>query len=453
MAQQLFVPGQTYLRRALHAQYGGQQQGGISTPAKYPFILLITGHSGAQYGYKDGWSDDGTVFRYTGEGQLGDMQFIKGNRAVRDHEKDRKALYLFEQRSKGFITYTGEMVYVNAEYVDAPDQKGRQRKAIVFKLQRASGATASEIRGPASTSQATLSRERAYWAFVANPSVYRVQDVLERETDDYWTVKHSDVRRGDRAAIWKAKGTDKNRGVVAFAEVISDPELTDIPPGRKNYWVDGKSRGLARRVRIEYVLPPAVPLWLSSNDASVLSEMSVSRATGGGVFTIDPDQWRRLLVIAGGWPQQKNIEDAVLEAAEQASVSARKQAFSADPETRRVVEEYAVARARQYFEEQQFAVEIHGKPFDLCCRKGGSVVFVEVKGTQTTGEEILLTPNEVTFATRHPDQMALFVVHDVIVSRKDGKPIASGGGDRVRNPWSLDTTRLTPLGFSYLLES
>ena len=79
------------------------------------------------------------------------------------------------------------------------------------------------------------------------------------------------------------------------------------------------------------------------------------------------------------------------------------------------------------------------------------MLFVEVKGTQTTGAEIILTPNEVTFATRHADQMALFVVHDVIVSRKDGKPIASGGDDRVINPWLLDTTRLTPLGFSYLL--
>jgi hypothetical protein len=452
MSHQLFVPGQTYRRRDLHAQYGGQQQGGISTPAHHPFIFLITGDSGTQYGYKDGWSDNGTIFRYTGEGQEGDMEFTKGNKAIRDHEKDGKALHLFEQTSKGFVSYIGEMVYDKPQYFDAPDQNGRQRKAIVFELRLRSSSTASGNRHPHKDIPAVASRQRAYWAFLANPNVYRIQDAVEGEADDYWTVKHSNVRRGDRVAIWKAKGTDDKRGIVAFAEVLTDPEVMEEPPDRRKYWVDGKSQGLARRVRIQYVQPPAVPLWLNDNGASILSEISVSRATGGGVFKIEPDQWRRLVVIAGGWSRQKSIEDAVLAAAEQANPSGRTQGFSADPETRRVVEEYAVSRARQYFEAQQFTVETHGKPFDLCCRRGETLLFVEVKGTQTTGEEILLTPNEVAFATRHQDRMALFLVHDVIVVHKEGKPTASEGTELIQNPWLLDATRLSPLGFSYELE-
>ena len=66
----LFVPGKLYRRRDLHKEFGGQRQGEISTPAKAPFIFLITGESGTQHGYSDEWTNEG-VFLYTGEGQRG----------------------------------------------------------------------------------------------------------------------------------------------------------------------------------------------------------------------------------------------------------------------------------------------------------------------------------------------------------------------------------------------
>jgi 5-methylcytosine-specific restriction enzyme A len=64
----VFEVGRVYNRRLeIHEPYGGQSQGGISTPRDWPFIFLFTGESGEQYGYKDGWDDNG-VFLYTGEG-------------------------------------------------------------------------------------------------------------------------------------------------------------------------------------------------------------------------------------------------------------------------------------------------------------------------------------------------------------------------------------------------
>jgi 5-methylcytosine-specific restriction protein A len=66
-----FVPGEVHRCRDLHEQYGGQGQGGISTPKEHPMIFLITGESGSQYGYTDGFRSDGTYW-YTGEGQVGD---------------------------------------------------------------------------------------------------------------------------------------------------------------------------------------------------------------------------------------------------------------------------------------------------------------------------------------------------------------------------------------------
>ena len=64
----MFEVGSTYDRRyEIHGQYGGQQPGGISTPKDEPLVFLFTGESGEQYGYKDGWDENG-VFLYTGEG-------------------------------------------------------------------------------------------------------------------------------------------------------------------------------------------------------------------------------------------------------------------------------------------------------------------------------------------------------------------------------------------------
>lgn len=65
----MFEAGKVYHRRNdIHAVYGGQQQGGISTPSGHPFIILVTGDSGEEHGYVDGFRDDGS-FWYTGEGQ------------------------------------------------------------------------------------------------------------------------------------------------------------------------------------------------------------------------------------------------------------------------------------------------------------------------------------------------------------------------------------------------
>jgi hypothetical protein len=75
----LFIPGKVYNRRRdIHARYGGQEGGGISTPAAHPMVFLFTGKAGIQFGYgHDRWREDG-LFDYTGEGQVGDMQMGAG---------------------------------------------------------------------------------------------------------------------------------------------------------------------------------------------------------------------------------------------------------------------------------------------------------------------------------------------------------------------------------------
>jgi len=40
--------------------------------------------------------DDGSIFFYYGEGQIGDMRFIKANLALHDHAMNGEDVHLFE---------------------------------------------------------------------------------------------------------------------------------------------------------------------------------------------------------------------------------------------------------------------------------------------------------------------------------------------------------------------
>ena len=133
----LFVPEQLYHRkRDIHARFGGQEQGGMITPAKHNLIFLVTGNSGRQHGYEDCWSEDGGTLFYYGEGQLGDMRFIKANAALRDHSLNGEDVHLFEEvpSKSGYLRYKGQMICTGYEWVDAPDTERQMRRAIRFEL-------------------------------------------------------------------------------------------------------------------------------------------------------------------------------------------------------------------------------------------------------------------------------------------------------------------------------
>jgi 5-methylcytosine-specific restriction protein A len=89
------IKGQEYKRKEIHNFFGGQRQGGVSTPRNHSIIFVFTNKRGKDFGYLDGWNDGG-YFLYTGEGQKGDMTFQSGNKALRDHGTDGKQVFLFE---------------------------------------------------------------------------------------------------------------------------------------------------------------------------------------------------------------------------------------------------------------------------------------------------------------------------------------------------------------------
>src|ERR1051325_7833826 len=118
----MFTPGRVYNRqREIHAVYGGQEQGGISTPSRHPMIFLFTGQSGEAHGYRDEFRPDGS-FWYTGEGQIGDMQVVRGNAAIANHQATGKALHVFEESPTG-QRYVGEFRYLGHHTEERPDRE------------------------------------------------------------------------------------------------------------------------------------------------------------------------------------------------------------------------------------------------------------------------------------------------------------------------------------------
>lgn len=135
MDQPLFISNHIYKRAEIHDQYGGNRQGGISASAKFPYIFIFSGESGHQHGYKDQWENP-NVFSYTGEGQINDMRFIKGNLALKDHLETGKRGFLFIQIKKAFVKFEAELELIEFDFFVGPDREGRERTAIKFFFKR-----------------------------------------------------------------------------------------------------------------------------------------------------------------------------------------------------------------------------------------------------------------------------------------------------------------------------
>ncbi len=134
----MFKIGAIYNRRSdIHKNFGGNIQSGIANSPKHPFIFLFSAIKGEEYGYKDGWISE-TDYVYSGEGQTGNQEFKRGNRAIRDHVANGKQLHLFERHGLGTYKYVGEFALVSHEFVNAKDFNDNSRQLIKFLLRKKS---------------------------------------------------------------------------------------------------------------------------------------------------------------------------------------------------------------------------------------------------------------------------------------------------------------------------
>ncbi len=144
----MFEIGKEYKRKSdIHDHYGGQEQGGISTPKNFPVIFVFTSDSGEKHGYKDEYRHDG-IFWYTGEGQIGDMKMVLGNKAIIEHAQNGKNIHVFEYTRKAYARYIGTAECLGYHEETRPDREGRDRTAFVFHLDIDSLTTIDQIFEP-----------------------------------------------------------------------------------------------------------------------------------------------------------------------------------------------------------------------------------------------------------------------------------------------------------------
>ncbi len=146
----MFKIGQEYNRRTeIHGSYGGQAQGGISTPKNFPVVFIFTSDTGEQYGYRDEYRDG--IFWYTGEGQVGDMKMVGGNKAILEHSTNGKTIHVFEYTRKAYVRYVGSADCLDYHEEVRLDIKGDNRKVFVFHLDIDSVEIADHISEPISS--------------------------------------------------------------------------------------------------------------------------------------------------------------------------------------------------------------------------------------------------------------------------------------------------------------
>ena len=84
--------------------------------------------------------------------------------------------------------------------------------------------------------------------------------------------------------------------------------------------------------------------------------------------------------------------------------------------------------------------------FDLHCQRDSDDFRIEVKGTTTAGEEIILTRNEVE-ESRRPGY-ALFLVSEISIERDEsGNSVVRGGVCRYFPSWSANDRDLIPISY------
>ena len=238
-------------------------------------------------------------------------------------------------------------------------------------------------------------REPRRWALVVVPGVYDIERAIVSVSHDLWTTRGKDLRRSDQVLLWRARGKDGQRGVVAFGVVETDPE--DLSDHDNPFWLTPPEATKAPRVSVRYVVPDGLPLWMRDH-GPVLERLAVARARGGTVFSVADDDWNAVVALAGGWPAegkprvsrpvgQPYVGDGT------ATKAAPRDPFEVDPDR---VDRGNLAHAQTvhalatYLAEQKLRalVPTPGIPeYDLAWEEDGVLWVAEVKSTTAANEE------------------------------------------------------------------
>jgi hypothetical protein len=160
-----------------------------------------------------------------------------------------------------------------------------------------------------------------------------------------------------------------------------------------------------------------------------------------------------------GPPPSASMQDDVeitREAIEQHAGKNRSgQGYGLSAPARKALEKHSMDRAAHHFSDLGWSNILdvsRTRCFDLLCHHRELELHVEVKGTTSNGDRILLTRNEVTHARRVFPRVALYVLAGIRLTSDDGVTfVANGGTAIVKDPWDIRNGALSPLAYAYVL--
>ena len=89
------------------------------------------------------------------------------------------------------------------------------------------------------------------------------------------------------------------------------------------------------------------------------------------------------------------------------------------------------------------------KPYDFTCKEDGQPLTVEVKGTTSSGETIILTRGEVEHHIAAVPNNALILVTGILLTGEN----ATNGEVRVVKPWSIDENSLKVISYMFAVDN
>lgn len=261
--------------------------------------------------------------------------------------------------------------------------------------------------------------------------------------EDWSCAAHTKIRVGDRAYLLRQG--KPSRGIFGRGRVASEPYRREPALPRKSKW----------QVDLRFDRPG--DMLCDPEERFLVPWEQLLRVAPKGKWQLEPSGIRLDAKVARELDDiisavQEDPDEAVIDAAEQIRYARTSHGFLVSPKVKKAIEGHAVQIAKSYYEKKGYAVEVKGKPYDLhCTQTTGTQLFVEVKGTQTSGDEVLLTRKEVKFARQNKSEMALFVVQGIAVDNQADPPSASGGTTRLCEPWDIDSGELEPFAYCFRL--
>ena len=129
------------------------------------------------------------------------------------------------------------------------------------------------------------------------------------------------------------------------------------------------------------------------------------------------------------------------------------QGYMRDVKKKNAVEGHAMYVAYEYYFNNGYEVEdcsgLRNIGYDYKCIKGDEVIEVEVKGTQTKGDSVMLTSNEVINAKTSQNQCDLLIVHSMEVEMQEGEYDITSHEVKVVEKWNPEDKDLEPKTYKY----